>query len=207
MNKRASLATLYRTGQARLLLRAVACRRLFGQRSATGLPDREAVRNSIERDAGCRIDLQLAAGATTQTIDVKASTIAVETETSSVGQVVTQRQVTQLPLNGSNFLRCSSSGAGAVETSGEQGRCGKAKAMPSVSTVHGLRRTTTCSTACEHRYVFNTPAVVLSVDAIQEFKEQTATYSAEYGFSANQINIVSKGGRTISTERCLVHAQ
>ena len=44
-----------------------------------------------------RIDLKLAAGATTQTIDVKASTIAVETETSSVGQVVTQRQVTQLP--------------------------------------------------------------------------------------------------------------
>jgi hypothetical protein len=39
-----------------------------------------------------------------------------------------------------------------------------------------------------------TPAVILSQAAIQEFKIQAGTYSAEYGFSANQINIVSKSG-------------
>jgi hypothetical protein len=40
----------------------------------------------------------------------------------------------------------------------------------------------------------NAPAVILSQDAIQEFKVQSETYSAEYGFSANQVNIVSKSG-------------
>ena len=39
-----------------------------------------------------------------------------------------------------------------------------------------------------------TPAVILSQDAIQEFKIQSETYSAEYGFSANQINIARQSG-------------
>src|SRR6202023_4406915 len=39
-----------------------------------------------------------------------------------------------------------------------------------------------------------TPAVILSQDAIQEFKVESGTYSAEYGYSASQINIVSKAG-------------
>ena len=39
-----------------------------------------------------------------------------------------------------------------------------------------------------------TPAVILSQDAIQEFKVQSETYSAEYGFSANQVNLISKSG-------------
>ena len=39
-----------------------------------------------------------------------------------------------------------------------------------------------------------TPAVILSQDAIQEFKVESGTYSAEYGYSASQINIISKGG-------------
>jgi hypothetical protein len=40
----------------------------------------------------------------------------------------------------------------------------------------------------------NTPAVILSQDAIQEFKVASENYSAEYGYSANQVNIVSKSG-------------
>jgi hypothetical protein len=40
----------------------------------------------------------------------------------------------------------------------------------------------------------NTPAVILSQDAIQEFKVASENYAAEYGYSANQVNIISKSG-------------
>jgi carboxypeptidase family protein len=142
-----------------------------------------------------RVDLTLAVGATTETITVEAPQVAVETETSSVGQVVNERQVTQLPLNGRSFLDLLFLGAGAVETSGEQGsmRAGEGNAI----SINGSRPTSNnylLDGMVNTDTALNTPAVVLSVDAIQEFKEQTATYSAEYGFSANQINIISRGG-------------
>ena len=113
----------------------------------------------------------------------------------AVGQVITQRQVHELPLNGRNFLQLLFLGAGAVETNGEQGtmRQGVGNAI----SINGARPTSNnylLDGTANTDTALNTPAVVLSVDAIQEFKEQTATYSAEYGFSANQISIVSKSG-------------
>jgi hypothetical protein len=142
-----------------------------------------------------RVDLELAVGAVTQSIELKSSAVAPETESSAVTQPMGQRQVNELPLNGRNFMNFLLLGAGAVQTTGEQGsmRQGKGDAISidgarPTSLNHMLDRMVNTDTA------LNTPSVILSQDAIQEFKEQTATYSAEYGFSANQINIVSKSG-------------
>ena len=67
--------------------------------------------------------------------------------------------------------------------------------MPSASTVADPNPTTTLSTDWSIRTRrLNTPAMIFSQDAIQEFKVQSETYSAEYGFSSNQVNIVRKSG-------------
>src|SRR5438034_4592612 len=142
-----------------------------------------------------RIDLELAVGEVTQTIDVQATTAAIDSETAAVGATVTQRQVTELPLNGRNFLQLLFLGNGAVQTSGEQGimRQGAGDAI----SINGSRPTSNnylLDGTSNTDTALGTPSAILSVDAIQEFKEQTTTYSAEYGFSANQINIVSKTG-------------
>ena len=106
-----------------------------------------------------------------------------------------RQQVEQLPLNGRNFLNLLFIGAGAVQTTGEQGqmRQGEGNAI----SINGGRPTSnnyTLDGLVNTDTALNTPAVILSQDAIQEFKVQSETYSAEYGFSANQVNIVSKSG-------------
>ena len=142
-----------------------------------------------------RVDAHLAPGTAETVINVDASAVTLDTDSSSVSQLVSQKQVDSLPLNGRNFLNLLFIGAGAVETVGEQGqmRQGEGNAIsinggrPESNnyTLDGMSNTDTA---------LNTPSVILSQDAIQEFKVQSETYSAEFGFSANQVNIVSKSG-------------
>ena len=146
-------------------------------------------------DQVARVDLDLQTGELTEVVEVKADAVALDTESATVGQVITEKQITDLPLNGRNFLSLLFLGAGAVETAGEQGtmRQGVGNAI----SIMGARPTSNnfmIDGTSNTDTALGTPAAILSVDAMEEFKEQTKTYSAEYGFSANQINLVSKSG-------------
>ncbi len=151
--------------------------------------------NELKVDQVLRVDLSMEVGALTESVEVRGRAVAVDSETSSVGQVITEKQVTELPLNGRNFLQLLFLGNGAVETDGEQG--GMRQGAGNAISINGSRPTSNnylLDGTSNTDTALGTPAAILSIDAIQEFKEQTATYSAEYGFSANQISIVSKTG-------------
>lgn len=142
-----------------------------------------------------RVDAQLQPGADTQVVEVNSSGAQLDTDNSSVSQLVSNKQVEQLPLNGRNFLNLLFIGAGAVQTVGEQGqmRSGEGNAI-SINGARPESNNYTLDGMVNTDTALNTPAVILSQDAIQEFKVQSETYSAEFGFSANQVNIVSKSG-------------
>ena len=142
-----------------------------------------------------RVNLELSAGNVSERVEVKADAATVDTETATIGQVISEKQVTDLPLNGRNFLSLLFLGAGAVMTDGEQG--GMRQGVGSAISIMGARPTSNnfmLDGTANIDTSLGTVAAVLSIDAIQEFKEQTSTYSAEYGFSSNQINIISKSG-------------
>ena len=83
---------------------------------------------------------------------------------------------------------------GTVQTGGEQltrpGSCGIISMMGArpASNLYLL------DGVANNDVIYQTAAIRPSIDAIQEFKMQAMTYSAEYGNSANQINISIKSG-------------
>ncbi len=142
-----------------------------------------------------RADAVLKPGEVTQTVAITAQAVALDTDTTELANLVSQRQVEDLPLNGRNFMQLLLVGAGAVTVGGEQGtmRQGNGNAI----SVNGGRpegNNYTLDGLVNTDAALVTPAVMLSQDAIQEFKVSSGTYTADMGFSATQVNIVSKGG-------------
>jgi hypothetical protein len=146
-------------------------------------------------DQRVRVNVALKPGAVTETVDVTAQAVTLDTDSTALSQLVSQQQVEELPLNGRNFMQLLLVGAGAVTVGGEQGtmRQGEGDAI----SVNGGRpegNNYTLDGLVNTDPALVTPAVILSQDAIGEFKVESGTYPAEYGFSASQINIVSKSG-------------
>ena len=156
-----------------------------------------AIRNDItlEVDQTVRADLTLDVGSETQKVEVAASALTLDTDSPAVAQTINEKQVSELPLNGRNFVSLLFLEPGAVQTGGEQSTyryaAGDAISIGggiSASNAYTLDGTMITDTG------YSTPAFDISIDAIQEFKEQTKNYSAEYGFGANQINLSTKSG-------------
>jgi Carboxypeptidase regulatory-like domain len=142
-----------------------------------------------------RVDFALRPGAVTETVETTAQAVALDTDTAELANLVSQQQVENLPLNGRNFMQLLLLGAGAVTVGGEQAtmRQGEGAGI-SVDGGRPEGNNYTLDGLSNTDAALVTPAVMLSQDAIQEFKVSSGTYSADQGFSATQINIVSKGG-------------
>jgi len=63
-----------------------------------------------------RIDLQMALSGATQTVDVQETNIGLETETSSLGQVVSARDLVSLPVSGRNPLALARLAPGVINS-------------------------------------------------------------------------------------------
>lgn len=147
-----------------------------------------------------RLDFVLAVGQVTESISVEASAVQLQAENATVGTVIDNKRIVELPLNGRNYLQLVALTPNATTLSPSAGQAGSRqggdRASQSISvagqrimfdnfTLDGVNNTDPN---------FNTYVVLPSIDALQEFKVQTGVYPAEFGHNSTQINVSTKPG-------------
>jgi outer membrane receptor protein involved in Fe transport len=147
-----------------------------------------------------RLDFDMQIGSVNENVVVTADTPAVQTDTSSLGQVITAQQITELPLNGRDYIQLATLNTGVVRTSsGTNGNTGGSSTGGTNSFVANGTRGTMNNFLLDgiDNNSNDNGGVVLrtNVDAIQEFKIQTNSYSAEFGRSGGAVvNAITKSG-------------
>ena len=145
------------------------------------------------------VPVKLSLGSASQTIQVTAAPPQLQTDEASVGQVINQHAVNSLPLNGRNFTFLAQLVAGVNTPQADT----RGNAASGAFSANGLR-------PAQNNYLLDgidnnsnavdflngTNFVILPpLDAIQEFKVQTADFSAELGRSAGAVlNATIKSG-------------
>jgi hypothetical protein len=146
-----------------------------------------------------QVNFQMKPGSASETVEVTTAPPQLQTEEASVGQIVNARTVNNLPLNGRNFTFLAQLGAGVNTPQADT----RGNAASGAFSANGLR-------PAQNNYLLDgidnnsdtvdflngTNFVILPpIDAIQEFKVQTADFSAELGRSAGAVlNATVKSG-------------
>jgi Carboxypeptidase regulatory-like domain/TonB dependent receptor len=160
-----------------------------------------ASRLTIATGDRARVDAALQVGDVTQTVEVSEQTVAVQTDSSTVGGLVTTRAVQDLPVNGRNFMRLVQLAPGATESvQSSLGSGTRPDDRRQTSTVSANGQTDSANNFLldgmdNNERAIATIIVKPSIDAQQEVKVDTNLYPAETGRAGGAvINVITKSG-------------
>jgi Carboxypeptidase regulatory-like domain/TonB-dependent Receptor Plug Domain len=154
---------------------------------------------TLQVDQHAEINLQLQVGAATESVQVMAEASLVNTENASVGQVIENKRVEDLPLNGRNAFALVQLSPNVHSNAGpnQSGFADRGTSLSDWSINGGPNAANLLlvdGTVAQNSYYPDLNAN-LAVDAVQEFKVQSGSMSAEYGFTlGGVINVASKAG-------------
>ncbi|MBI1790744.1 MAG: TonB-dependent receptor [Acidobacteria bacterium] len=163
---------------------------------------REGLRLEVAQRA--TVDFTLQVGTVAETVEVKAAAPLLESATSSVGQVIESRFVSDLPLNGRNFVQLAILTNGAIGAGfGPQGTIGSGTRAD--DTRGGAELMVNGNREMSNNYLldgvdnnFRRNALITvrpTVESIQEFKLQTNLFGAEQGRNSGAtVNVITKSG-------------
>jgi outer membrane receptor protein involved in Fe transport len=166
----------------------------FRSQTVTGL--------RVELQQKARVDFRLEVGALSESVEVAAQSVVLQTEDAAVGQVIENKRVIELPLNGRNITMLAVMTPGAQfgsRTGNADGQGGYPIPGQGISVIANGQREIHQSVSIDGveaiMPLYNHTAWTPSIDAIEEFKVQTGSYSAEYGQGAGaHIQVSVKSG-------------
>jgi hypothetical protein len=161
----------------------------FATRTTTGI--------EVGVDQIRTVDIVLHVGAKAEVVDVQADAAPTQTETSKLGEIIDNRKVEDLPLNGRDFAQLARLNPGVASSGGGGGQQGGEGGVSGFSS-NGQRSTSNnfLVDGVDNNDSFaGQAAQIPSIDSIQEFEVQTNTFSAEYGRNTGSVvNLVTKSG-------------
>jgi outer membrane receptor protein involved in Fe transport len=154
---------------------------------------------AVQVDAHLQVDFKLKAGGANEAVSVTAEGNRVNTSSVELGTVVSSRPIQELPINGRSVLALTQLTPGVTSAAGQlnEGFADRGTVVSSVSINNapvGANAVLIDGQSIIQTYT-GEDALNPTADAIQEFKIETGTISAEYGFLAGgAISMVSRSG-------------
>jgi Carboxypeptidase regulatory-like domain len=168
---------------------------------ATGFQSVESKDLTLRTDEARELDFPLLPATVVTTVAVSGGdAVAVESANPSLGQVITSQEVSQLPLNGRDFVQLATLTSGATAETNPNSFFTSAASSevaargPFSLSVGGSRPNATdwlLDGVDNNELTAGGLAIFSSIDSIQEFKVLTYTYSAEYGTRAGPTVLVT----------------
>ncbi|HYT75330.1 MAG TPA: carboxypeptidase regulatory-like domain-containing protein, partial [Vicinamibacterales bacterium] len=152
-------------------------------------------------DQRARVDLKLETGSITETMTVEGKAPLLQTSSSELGTTITDQQIEALPLNGRNFVNLTRTVPGVLRgipganIDGAGSLAWRASASFSANGQRPRDNNFMLDGVDNNETWLQTVVIFPSVDALDEFKLQTSTYSAEFGRSlGGVVNLQIKSG-------------
>ena len=163
---------------------------------------------TVDANSVLVVNISLAPGSRTETLNVTDSQTHVETASTQMGEVISAGQMTAVPLNGRSYTDLMSTQAGVAPatsiTSSTVQDVGATTLYPSGGlnpgniSINGQREFANAfivnGSDAEEDVNMGT-SIIPNLDSIAEFRILTNNFDAEYGeFSGGQINVITKSG-------------
>ena len=148
---------------------------------------------SMGQEFWLQVPLQI--GAVIQAVDVSVPFIPVDYDTPALHTFIGERLVTQLPLDGRNFLELALLAPGTAPPPQGSASSGRGDFALSINGAREDFNGFLLDGVYNVDPKLNTPAVRPPVDAIGQFQVLTSTYDASFGRNAGgQINVITRSG-------------